>query len=281
MRKAMVGARAGVALVVAALALGPTLWAQGRGRQAGPGVDRDRPLLQDRLLLQGPGSEIGASVRELRSDEISAARPNGVFVQEVRSGSPAERAGLRTGDVVIEFDGERVRGTRQFTRLVRETPPGRPVKTTIVRDGAQQTLDITPEAGRQLSLVIPDIGREIERAFPRDFEFALPQLTSRARLGVTLTPLGDQLASYFGVERGALVSAVAADSAAAQAGLRAGDIITTVNGRTVDDPPDVAAAVRDAAAGATLEIRIVRDKMEMTLKATVPGRDAPQERIRV
>ena len=235
----------------------------------------------DRLMLQGPGSEIGVSVRELRAEEVSGAKleqPGGVFVQDVQEGTPAARAGLRSGDIIASFDGERVRGVRHFSRLVLETPPGRTVSSVIVRGTERQTIQMTPEAGRQ-GAFFPDVGREIGReiergmrAIPRDFDFEFPNRTSRARLGVTLTPLTDQLASYFGVKDGALVSAVELDSPAAQAGVRAGDVITAIGGRTVGDVADVMAGIREAAPGSALEIRVVRDKKETILKATVPDR---------
>lgn len=275
MRTAVVGALVAVALVVTALVLGPTIWAQVRGRDVTPGA-----YMQ---MLRASGGEIGVSIRELRSEEIAAAkleRPGGVFVEDVREGGPAARAGLGSGDIVVEFDGERVRGVRHFSRLVLETPPGRPVPTGIVRDGARQTIEVTPEATR-LSMILPEIGREIERsmrALPRDFDFDFdfdfPPRTPRARLGITLTPLSDQLASYFGVREGVLVSAVESGSPAAQAGIRAGDVITTINGRTIDEPADVTASIRGTGPGSTLEIRLVRERKEMTVKATMPERGA-------
>ena len=62
--------------------------------------------------------------------------------------SPAETAGVKRSDVIVNSDGERVRSLRQFTRLVQETPPGRTVKATVVRDGQQRDLEITRREGR-------------------------------------------------------------------------------------------------------------------------------------
>ena len=62
--------------------------------------------------------------------------------------SPAEKAGIKAGDVVVEYDGERVRSARQFTRLVQETPEGRTVAIGLLRDGKKQTVNATPEDGR-------------------------------------------------------------------------------------------------------------------------------------
>jgi serine protease Do len=288
MRKTVVGGLAvGALMLVASFAAGDA-WAQARSRG-------QRVLPPDVLMFQGPGSSIGASVRDLRQEEIAAAKvaqPGGVLVQDVRDGSPASRAGLRSGEIVVEFDGERVRGARQFTRLVRETPAGRSVRSSVVRDGARREVTITPDAAEdRLTMAFPDIERSIERglrAMPRDFDFDFelpvppepPQAPgapgryfARGRLGLTLSPLSDQLATYFGVKQGVLVSSVAADSPASRAGIRAGDVITQVNGREVNDASDLVRATRDAQPGAALDVRVMREKKEVDLKVTLPERD--------
>ena len=173
---------------------------------------------------------------------------NGVAIDEVTPQSAAEKAGLRAGDVVVEFDGERVRSVQQFTRLVQETPPGRQVSAVIQRDGATQKIQLTPEQRRLWP--------------PRPFTF------DGNRLGTMLMPLNDQLAAYFGVKEGVLVSSVDEGSAAAKAGLQAGDVILAVNGRMVRNPADVRMALMTSA-GSTLDLRIVREKRELTL--TVRG----------
>lgn len=271
MRQASAAALAAVVVATGALVASPPAWAQLRGGlPAPPGV----------ATAPGSSGELGVSVRELTRDDMTRAKleqPGGVLVENVREGSAAAQGGLRSGDVIVEFDGERVRGVRHFSRLVLETPPGRTVKGGIVRNGTRQTLDLTPEAGSRLSRLLPDISQEIERglqSLPRDFDFDvyLPQRMRRAPLGMTLTPLTDQLASYFGVREGVLVSAVEAGSPAAQAGIRAGDVLTAVNGRALTRSTDAAASLRDATRGSTLEITLVRGKKEMTVKAMVPER---------
>ncbi len=179
--------------------------------------------------------------------------------------SPAAKAGVKEGDVVVEFDGERVRSARQLTRLVQETPDGRAVKMTLERGGARQTVDITPAAsatawtGAWSLQVEPEIRAELERSLrdlrdrPElrgpmfDFRFdGVPGMAaSRARLGVQVETLSDQLAEYFGVKGGGvLVSSVTADSPAEQAGLKAGDVITAVNGTAVRDAGELVEELR-------------------------------------
>jgi serine protease Do len=281
MRKLIVGALAVVLLLVLAAMVAPTLWAQVRGRVF--------PAPPDTLLLQGPGPSIGVSVRDLTADEVSKAQlsqPGGAVVTGLIDNSPASKAGLKSGDIVVEFDGERVRSSRHLTRLVQETAPGRTVKMSIVREGSRQTLDVTPEARGRLGLNgLPDIQQQVQRGLrnlPRNFSFDFNPpdgaIGRRGRLGAVLSPLSDQLGSYFGVKQGVLVSAVEDNSPAMQAGLKAGDVITAVNGHTVESPGDVANDVRGVQPGASFEIRVTRDRKEMTLKAVLPQRGERRRR---
>jgi serine protease Do len=275
MKKRVFGGLALVTLIVAAFVFPPTAHAQ-----------RDRlsnrwPL--DGLVLEGPGSSIGMSVHDLSTEEASRAKvqaSDGVLVDSVREGTPASRAGLKSGDVVVEFDGERPRSTRHFTRLVRETPPGRTVKMTIVRDGSRRTLDITPEASNRVG-GFPDAAlRGLERDLPQ-FNFDGNRFLfegvfgSAARLGVVVTPLSEQLAAYFGVKDGVLVSEVQANTPAASAGIKAGDVITSVNGHAITGPQDVVNEVREVQAGGAIELKVTRDRKELSLKATIPERRRP------
>jgi len=233
------------------------------------------------FFIGGFGSRIGASVRDVREADLPAAkltRPDGVFIQGVEPTTPAERAGLRTGDIVLEYDGERVRSTRQFTRLVQETPAGRNVTIVVNRAGARQSLQVTPEEGRFGSIDLGRLRDRIEDGM-EDLPFGLGQRTAERRLGVTLVPLSAQLADYFGVKNGVLVSSVVADTPGARAGIRAGDVVTTVDGRTVNSPADILARLRDAS-GATLNVTVMRDKREVRVQVQLEGAERRRTRER-
>jgi len=235
---------------------------------------------RDFMLLEGRGSEIGV--------RIADAAESGVKVDEVEPNSAAEKAGLKAGDLITMFDGERVRSARQFARLVQETPPGRTVKMTVSRDRQQKDLQITPDSGRRgrTSVLIDgdrlrdQLGDLGNRLPPFNFNFDQPELESGRRLGVSVQELTDQLASYFGVSRGVLITAVTDGSPASRAGLKAGDVITSVNGNRIESRDDLVRALRDAADRRQAEapeitIGIVRDRKESTVKATIePARRA-------
>ena len=261
-----------VALAGFVVALSPRVEAQSPAPFAG------RPPF---LALEGLGSAIGVSVRDTDAEEARRAGTGGVVIQDVREGTSASRAGLREGDIVVEFDGERARSARQFTRLVRETAPGRAVKVTVVRGGNRQTLEITPEARGPADLgVLPNITGDIQRGLrvlPRDFAFdytpgQFPDSFpfSQRRLGVRVTPLSDQLAAYFGVKQGVLVSDVEAGSPAAAAGIKAGDVITDINGHAVTTPDDVVREMRGTGTGSSVEVRVTRDRQTLTFTPKLP-----------
>ncbi|MGH9346476.1 MAG: PDZ domain-containing protein [Vicinamibacterales bacterium] len=287
MRKAIVAGAVAVVLVATAFVVAPTVWSESQSPKSDDA--RNRRV----VMLDGRGGSIGVSIRDLDADDTAKAQlgqAGGVWVEDVDEDSPAAKAGLREGDVIVDFDGERVRSARHFARLVQETADGRTVKATIVRDGARQSVDVTParRTGRFTGdFVLPDptgeIYRELERglrALPRDFALdfhwdgELPGVVAwpRGRLGAQLSPLTDQLAEYFGAKAGVLVSSVEPESVAAKAGLKAGDVITSVNGRAVDTPRDVMQELRGVEEGQDVEIAILRDKKGVTLKAPLPER---------
>ncbi len=104
-------------------------------------------------LLNRSGTHIGVTVRDVEGGEDPS---EGAVVEDVRSESPADAAGFESGDLIVEFDGERVRSARQLTRLVQETPAGRSVAATVVRAESRMNLNVTPERGRGVMTMLPD-----------------------------------------------------------------------------------------------------------------------------
>lgn len=271
---------AAASALVAGLVLASDIGAQERPRPQ-PG-----PTQESGVWLPGLGASIGASVRDASTAEIAAAglsQPGGAFVLDVTAGQPAAQAGLMAGDVVTEFDGERVRSAQHLVRLVRESAAGRAVRVIAVRDKARRTVDLTPAAASAM-VDFPEIGRQVERA-TRDLTRDLSrlrvdidpeglrrsiQLPDRRRFGAELMPLSSQLAAYFGVKDGLLVASVQEDSSASRAGVRAGDVVLTVNGRAMMEVDDFVNEI--ARSESALTLTVMRDKKEVTLKATLPER---------
>ena len=226
------------------------------------------------------GGRLGVSVADIDASESKAS--SGVVIESVESDSPAEKAGLKTGDIVVEFDGERVRSVRQFTRLVSETPAGRQVAAAVLRDGQRVSLNLTTRSRSfggvgDFSLSMPPLPARPARParpsrLPRPAPTPRPPSIERFvwamgnQLGVTANTLSDQLAEFFGTKHGVLVASVTDGSAADKAGVKAGDVIVSMNGKTVEDPADLRRHVLDAESGDEFTLGVIREKKSVTLK---------------
>ena len=195
---------------------------------------------------------------------IEDQKDGGALIRRVETNSPAERAGLKEGDIVIEFNKEEVIGVQQLTRLVRETPVGRTVDIKILRDNRQQTFQVTTERGpalrsRTFSFELPDIDR-VFRDFPR-----VRVNTAYVQAGIQVEQLTDQLRDFFGVfsDNGVLVASVDSDSAAGKAGLKAGDVITAVDGKNIRTPAEFSREMRTSSKPT---LKIIRDKQEREIR---------------
>ena len=176
---------------------------------------------------------------------------------------------------------------------------GRPVEMIVSRGGQRVPLKVTPEPwtlgddfGMRL-LESPGILRAIPTtprppAAPRSprpaptppaFDFLngdgpLTIVTGRGHLGLTTEELSSQLAQYFGVKEGVLVKSVQDGSAGAKAGVKAGDVITSINGSHVYDPSDISRAVNRMDAGAEFSLDVMRDHKTQTLKGKIESTPA-------
>lgn len=233
------------------------------------------PVVITRTAVAG-GSYLGVGVAELTQDRVKALNlkeERGVEITRVADDSPAAKAGIKTGDVVLEYNGQHVEGLEQFMRLVRETPAGRDVKLEIFRGGANQQLTVKTEprkswnaSGGADAVVIP----RIELPGIRLPDIARANMSWRSSvLGIEAESLDSQLAEFFGVREGVLVRSVIKNSAAERAGLKAGDVIVKVDETRVATPREVTAAVRASKSRKTVTIAAVREKREMTFSVPV------------
>ena len=222
------------------------------------------------------GSKLGVSVRDITDEDLKTNKgpAQGVIVEDVQEDSPAQKAGLKNGDVIVEFDGDRVRTTRQFTRLVQESPVGRSVPIVVTRDGQRVPLTVARRDDDAFRYV-----DELVRA-PKGFAKMIPPMPplpppakfdgfysyGNGRLGISIQELSSQLADYFGTKDGVLVTSVTENSTASKAGLKAGDVITSFDGQAVDSTSELVRRTQRLDAGAEFTVGVVRDKKSMTLK---------------
>jgi serine protease Do len=138
----------------------------------------------------------------------------GILISQVAPGSPAEKAGLKVGDIIVAVDGEKVREVRDLQFKIMKTPPGTEVTLTIIRRGKEQT--IKAKVGEM----------------PEEVSFRRPQ-GQVDELGLSLRDLSPEEVSRFGV-KGVFVDGVIPGSLAQRSGLRRGDIILAVNNEPVE-----------------------------------------------
>lgn len=219
-------------------------------------------------------SYIGVGLQEIDDDRARALKlkeTTGVEVSFVEDDSPASRAGLETGDVILEYNGQKVIGFEEFSRLVRETPVGREVKMRISRGGAERTL--TVKVGARPASAFENLGLTAPRIEMPDFPMPdIPRTLMSwrsAMLGVEAEGLSGQLADYFGVKEGVLVRSVIRHSTAARAGIKAGDVLVKVDDRPVTTPGEVSSALRSARGKKSIAIVLIREHKEMTVTAAI------------
>ncbi len=218
----------------------------------------------------------GLDITPDRARALNLKEERGVEVSSLAEDGPAAKAGIKQGDVVLEFNGQPVEGTAQFQRLVRETPVGRHVKITVWRSGAAQTLSATVGENKQATIIGPGDGEwnfNMPEVQPMpNIEIPRFQMTlQNPMLGIVGESLEreDQLAEFFGVQEGVLVRSVKKGSAAEKAGIKAGDVITKVDDSKVTSSAEITRVLRGLKSKKTFSVTVVRNRKEMPLTVTM------------
>jgi len=261
---------------------------------ATPATPRPHRAERGKMVIRGEsGPWLGVVLSDIgpeKAKELKLPGERGVLVKEVREESPAAKAGVLKDDVILEFDGEKIRSAAQLRRLVRETPTERNVTIVVSRAGQTKTLTAKLERRHYGPMAFPSPPLphgefKFRLPFPPDFE--MPEfdvmIYRGARLGISGDDLTPQLAKFFGVKqgKGVLVREVIVGGAAEKAGLMAGDVIVAVDGKEVA----TVAKLRRALAGKKtntekrqVTLTIVRDKREQTLNVELDTEDKARPR---
>jgi serine protease Do len=252
------------------------------------------------VQFQPSGSYLGVRLADIDADRaatLKLSEAKGVEVVQVQPASPAALAGLKAGDVILTYNGENVLGAQQLGRLVSETPPGRRIKIEYWRAGHDATMVITtasyqrfpnpllqsgasitppvwPENNAQLQsqlahLQQPAIGIEIPTPL---------MIWQNSLLGLWCEPIDDQLAQFFGVKRGVLVRSVEKKSPADKAGIKAGDVLTSIGDRDINGPHDVTSYMRgqNEQQLKSVTVELTRNHRQETLHIPVQVNDDQQ-----
>ena len=255
------------------------------------------------MFIDG-GSFLGVHAEDINKENMGRyglREARGVGITSIVKDSPAEKAGLRKDDVILRFDGESVTSARKLTRLVSEVAPDQTVRLGISRGGSEQEVAVT--IGKRKDSMdafhkFEGLGGKFEGLGGRfeglegqmgpgarvwkwegpdsDHDGFVFAFGNNRRIGVSTTQLTKQLAEFFGVAdgKGVLVTSVGDDSPAAKAGIRAGDVITAVDGEKIEGAGDLTRALGKKKDG-DVTLTIVRDKNQRSITVTPKAASGP------
>ena len=249
----------------------------------------------------GGGSFLGVYAEDVNKENMARyglRDARGVAITQVIKDSPAEKAGLKKDDVIVRFEGDSVTSVRKLNRLVSEVAPDQTVKLGISRGGGEQEVAVTIGKRNQSIQAMGDWHgmdklkgldkiegldrlKEWERDMPAGADVwkwegqgpgkdgMIFAFGNHRRIGVSTTQLTKQLAEYFGIgdSKGVLITSVMDDSPAAKAGLKAGDVITAIDGEKVEDAGDLAQGINKKKDG-DVTLTIIRNKNQRTITVT-------------
>jgi len=206
------------------------------------------------------GVQIQALTPELR-ESLGLAAEGGALIAGVIKGDPAEKAGLKAGDVVVEFDGRTVRSDRDLVAIVGNTTVGRKVALKVVRDGKNLTIEIK----------VAKRSDDKDEAAAENDEGPAVKETGKARIGVQVQDITKELAEQLGLDdtAGALVTEVLEGSPAERAGIERGNVILEANRQPVENAAAFVRVVRAAEPGRSvlLLVRGARGTRFVAVKA--------------
>jgi membrane-associated protease RseP (regulator of RpoE activity) len=181
---------------------------------------------------------------------------SGAVIEEVIPDSPAAKAGLKEGDIILKIDGTKIESDRDIRKTLREMENPKEMTLDVLRDGKPLTVRVTPEK-REMNLI---------------HHFGGPYL------GVESEEIDQDLANYFQVQpnSGVLVTRVESDSPAMKGGLKSGDVITQINGKKVATPVELRDALKDVKEGESVSVTVLRHGKVQNVTVTPEKRQFPR-----
>jgi len=209
-------------------------------------------LIKDGSVKRG---WLGVQIQPVTSDiaeSLGLKDAKGALVASVQDDGPAKKAGIAAGDIITQVDGKDVSSSRELARVIGANPPGKSVDVTLWRNGKAETLKLDLGA-------LPSSDKQASTEAPATPE---AQADALADLGLTVTNADDG--------KGLVVTAVEPDSDAADRGIQAGDVITSVNSVEVKNAGDITKAMADAAKAGRKAVLIQVSREDASRFVTLP-----------
>jgi C-terminal processing protease CtpA/Prc len=254
----------------------------------------DDPKIADdddlQIFMGAGGGWLGVGVSEVSTDKVKSLKlpeERGALLGKIVPDSPAAKAGLNENDVVLEINGQRVEGSEQFRRMIHEIPPGRTANLTVWRDGRSENIKVTVgkhEAGNM----------KIFADGPKSFAFKMPTLPEmpdmsglehlrtfsmispgHPLLGIDAENLRGEFGNFFGAPdgEGVLVRGVFRNSAAAKAGVKVGDVITSLNGERIRNASELREKLMTGHKQKSIKLGVLRNKSQLSLSVELPQQE--------
>ncbi|HET7108309.1 MAG TPA: PDZ domain-containing protein [Candidatus Acidoferrum sp.] len=246
------------------------------------------------ILMGSGGGWLGVGVSEVSAEKMKSLKlpeERGALLGKIVPDSPAAKAGLKENDVVLELNGQRIEGTEQFRRMIHEIPAGRTANLAVWRDGRSQNIKVT--VGKQESG-----NMKVFADGPKSFAFKMPMLPEmpemsgldhlrtfamvspgRPLLGIDAENLKGDFGNFFGAPdgEGVLVRSVFANSPASKAGLKAGDVITSLNGDRIRNTSELREKLLARHEEKNIQLGVLRNKSEVKLSVELPEQKEEEE----
>ncbi len=256
-------------------------------------TDSDENTIVKIEMSEDDHAWLGVGINDLdkaERAELGVPKTYVVHVNNVHDGSPADEAGIEVGDVIISINGKDAGDTGDLIEMVRKVEPFTEIDVLLYRDGSEITksavLGIRPRKYVWSSDDMDDFTIDLEgleglAALGELGDLFVPRFDvgyawgGKGRLGVYVDDLGEGLAEYFEVPggKGVLVEEIVEDGAAEAAGIRAGDVIIEIDGKSVADTDELSKAISMMQGDAPTPIVIVRSGERITVEATVEKAD--------
>jgi len=196
----------------------------------------------------------------------------GVLVAGVTDGSPADKAGIRLGDLIVSVNGEGMETPEDLVELIQSKKPGSEVSVLLVRDGKRQRMTVVlgkvpASKSEDLKVELPE-SKSLQKEIMPPLQHLRLEV-DRGFLGVNVLDLDQDLGGYFGVRKGVLVTEVLDGSAGEKAGMKTGDVITAVDGKKVADRKELTAALQKRDEGEEVRLSLVRKGKPLSLTVTL------------